>query len=224
MAAIDSHRRDPMKIGIIGAGFVARAVAMLAQRHGHRSMLSNSRGPETLLSYRSQVGCEVGTAEEAAEFGDIVLAAVPLSAYRAIPVAPLAGKIVLDSDNYYPERDGRIPELDSGATTTSELLAVHLPTSKIVKAFNAIPMNDLLADARPAGTPGRRALPLAGDDADAKAIAASLYDAFGFDPVDAGRLAEGWRFERDRPAYCVPYDKAALARVLAETTRNSWRG
>jgi predicted dinucleotide-binding enzyme len=210
-----------MKIGIIGAGFVARAVATLAVENGHQAMLSNSRGPQTLTSYRSQVGCEIGTAEEAAAFGDIVLVAVPLSAYRAVPVAPLAGKIVLDANNYYPERDGRIAELDAGTTTSSELLAAHLPTSRIVKAFNAVRMNDLLADARPAGAPDRLALPLAGDDADARALVAGLYDAFGYDTVDMGPLAEGWRFERGRPGYCARMDKATLAHVLAANTRDS---
>lgn len=212
-----------MKIGIIGAGFVARSVATLAVRAGHQAMLSNSRGPQTLFSFKSQIGCEVGTVDEAAAFGDIALLAVPLTAYRAIPVTPLAGKIVLDADNYYFERDGHIPELDSGATTTSELHAAHLPMSKIVKAFNAIPMGDLMADGRPAGTPGRRALPLAGDDAAARQLVVDLYDAFGFDAVDAGPLSEGWRFERDRPAYCVAMDKPTLTRVLAETTRDNWR-
>lgn len=208
-----------MKIGIIGAGFVGRSVAALAVKAGHQVMLSNSRGPDTLFSYRSQIGCEVGTAAEAAAFGDIVLLAVPLRAYRAVPVAPLVGKIVLDADNYYFERDGHIAELDAGETTTSELHAAHLLASRVVKAFNAITMNDLLADGRPAGTPGRRALPLAGDDAEAKALVAGLYDAFGFDAVDAGPLSEGWRFERDRPAYCVAMAKADLTRALADTRR-----
>lgn len=211
-----------MKIGIIGAGFVGRAIGTLAVKAGHGVMIANSRGPETLHSFGG-LGIAVGTAEAAAAFGDIAVIAVPLRAYRAIPVAPLAGKIVLDSDNYYPDRDGRIAELDSGATTTSEMHAAHLPTSIIVKAFNAIPMGDLMADGRPAGTPGRRALPLAGDDAAAKQLVVDLYDAFGFDAVDAGPLSEGWRFERDRPAYCVPMDKPTLTRVLAETTRDNWR-
>ena len=209
-----------MKIGIIGAGFVGRAIGKLAVRSGHQVMLSNSRGPETMFSLRHAVDGEVGTVEEAAAFGDVVVLAIPLSAYRSVPAAPLAGKIVIDANNYYHERDGRFPELDARATTTSELLAGHLPRSRIVKAFNAITMIDLESDGRPAGAPDRRALPLAGDDAEAKAVAVGLYEEFGFDAVDAGPLSEGWRFERGRPAYCVRFGKADLQSVLAATTRD----
>lgn len=212
-----------MKIGIIGAGFVGRAIGKLAVGAGHEVMLSNSRGPQTLFSLRYAVGCEVGTVEEAAAFGDVVVVAIPLSAIGTLPVAALAVKVVIDTDNYYWERDGRVPELDRQETTTSELLARHLPTSRIVKAFNAIPMNDLESDGRPKGAPDRRALPIAGDDAEGKAIAAAWLEAFGFDVVDAGGLAEGWRFERDRPAYCVPLGRADLEKTLANTTRDDWR-
>lgn len=208
-----------MKIGIIGAGFVGRAIGKLAVRAGHQVMLSNSRGPQTLFSLRFAVGCEVGTVEEAAAFGDVVVVAIPLAAYRSVPVGPLAGKVVIDTDNYYPERDGRIPELDAGATTTSELLQRHLPQSRIVKAFNAITMNDLEKDGRPGGSTDRRAVPLAGDDAESKAIAIRLYDEFGFDAVDVGPLSEGWRFERGRPVYCVPMNAARLKTAMAETLR-----
>ena len=209
-----------MKIGIIGAGFVGRAIGKLATEAGHQVMLSNSRGPQTLFTQRYGLGTEVGTVEEAAAFGDIVVIAIPLAAYRTVPVAPLAGKVVLDANNYYPDRDGRIAELDRNEATTSELLARHLPASHIVKAFNAITMGDLEKDGRPAGSPGRRALPLAGDDAEGKAIAATLHDAFGFDAVDAGALSEGWRFERGTPAYCVLLDRSDLEKTLAATTRD----
>lgn len=212
-----------MKIGIIGAGFVGRVVGNLAVRSGHQVMLSNSRGPETLFSLRHGVGCDVGTVDEAAAFGDIVVVAIPLAAYRSVPVAPLAGKVVIDTNNYYPERDGSISELDTGAATTSEMLARHLPQSRIVKAFNAVPMNDLEKDGRAAGAPDRRALPLAGDDIEGKAIAARLYEEFGFDAVDVGPLAEGWRFERGRPVYCVPMNAGDLRSALAATIREEQR-
>lgn len=210
-----------MKIGIIGAGYVGRAIGKLAVRSGYQVMLSNSRGPQTLFSLRYGIGCEVGTAEEAAAFGDIVVVAIPLAAYRSVPVASLAGKVVIDTNNYYRERDGGIVELDQKETTTSELLAQHLPTSRVVKAFNAITMNDLESDGRPAGSSDRRALPVAGDDTEAKAIAVKLVDEFGLDAVDAGPLSEGWRFERGMPAYCVPFNKADLEKTLAATTRES---
>lgn len=204
-----------MKIGIIGAGFVGRTIATLAVRAGHQVMVSNSRGPQTLFSLRALTGCEIGTVDEAIRFGEIAVVAVPLSAYRTVPVAPLAGKIVIDTDNYYPERDGHIPPLDRHETTTSELLAAHLPHSRIVKAFNAVRMTDLDQDGRPVGSPERLALPLAGDDAQAKAVAAQLYEEFGFDTVDAGPLSEGWRFENDTPAYCARLNKADLEKALA---------
>jgi predicted dinucleotide-binding enzyme len=210
-----------MKIGIIGAGFVGRAIGKLAVRSGHQVMLSNSRGPQTLFSLRYGIGCEVGTVEEAAAFGNIIVVAIPLGAYRSVPVELLAGKVVIDTNNYYPERDGSIPELDAGVTTTSELLARHLPQSRIVKAFNAITMNDLEKDGLPSGSPDRRALPLAGDDSGDKAIALRLYDEFGFDAVDVGPLAEGWRFERGTPVYCVSMNVDRLKVALAETVREN---
>ncbi|VED49430.1 Uncharacterized conserved protein [Raoultella terrigena] len=208
-----------MKIGIIGAGFVGRSIAKLALQAGHDVMLSNSRGPQTLFSLRPMIGCQVGSADEAAEFGEVVVIAVPLSAINALPVAGIKNKHVIDAVNYYPQRDGDIAELDSGQTTTSELLARNLPTARITKAFNAIPMTQLESDGLPAGAENRRALPLAGDDQEGKAIAAALYDAFGFDALDVGPLSEGWRFERGTPAYCVPMSRLALAATLAQTTR-----
>ncbi|MBB3932815.1 hypothetical protein GGR25_003879 [Kaistia hirudinis] len=208
-----------MKIGIIGAGFVGRAVGKLAVKAGHEVMLSNSRGPQTLFSTGYGIGARVGTTEEAIAFGDVVVVAIPLAAYASIPVAPLAGKIVIDANNYYFERDSHIAALDRRETTTSEMLAAHLPAARIVKAFNAVKMTDLEVDGRPAGAADRKALPLAGDDAEGKAVVAGLYEAFGFDAVDAGPLAEGWRFERDMPAYCTRLGKTDLERALAAALR-----
>ena len=208
-----------MKIGIIGAGFVGRAVAKQAIKAGHQVMLSNSRGPQTLFSLKPMIGCETGTATEAAIFGEIVVIAVPLTAIGQLPVAELAGKGVIDAVNYYPERDGQVAELDQQTTTTSEYLAGFLPQSKITKAFNAIQMTDLETDGLSAGDPERRALPLAGDDKATKQIIISLYDAFGFDAVDAGALSEGWRFQRAMPSYCVRMTKGELEGILAQARR-----
>lgn len=218
-----------MRIGIIGAGHVGQAIARLARTHGHAVMISNSRGPESLSGVRDALGCATGTVAQAADFGAVIVIAVPLKAYGAIPVAPLVDKIVIDTGNYYPDRDGVIAELDRQETTTSERLARRLPRSRIVKAFNAILMTDLVADSRPPGAPDRRALPIAGDDVGAKAVVARLVEALGYDVVDAGALREGWRFERARPAYCVPLGADALRQRLAATTRDamvpegSWR-
>src|ERR1035438_6107549 len=200
-----------MRIGLIGAGSIGSTLAELAIEHGHDVVLSNSRGPETLAGLVSGLGgrasaataAEAGaagrapaaTAAEAAAAGDLVVVTIPLKNYRQVPVAELAGKTVIDTNNYYPQRDGQIPELDSGATTSSELLAAHLPAAHIVKAFNAIYFKDLGSQGEPAGTPHRRALPIAGDDAGAKRVVTTLIEEFGFDVVDAGGLAEGRRFE-----------------------------
>jgi predicted dinucleotide-binding enzyme len=192
-----------MTIGLIGAGHIGSQIARLAVAHGHTVVVSNSRGPETLSTLVEELGphARAATAAEAALGGDIVVVTVPLKNYRDVPVEPLEGKIVIDTNNYYPERDGHMPELDNESTTTAELLQSHLPSSKVVKAFNHIYAAQLTTDGRPAGTPNRRALVIAGDDADAKATVTRLLDEFGFDTVDAGPLKEGWRIQRDTPGY-----------------------
>jgi len=190
-------------IGIIGAGHIGSQLARLAIASGYEVVISNSRGPETLSGLIEELGpkARAATPVEAARAGDIVVVSVPLKNYRAVPVEPLAGKIVIDTNNYYPERDGHIRELDNESTTTAELLQAHLPTSKVVKAFNHIYSSELTSHGQPAGTPNRRALVIAGDDAAAKATVSRLIDQFGFDTVDAGPLKEGWRIQRDTPGY-----------------------
>ena len=160
-----------------------------------------------------------GTVEDATTSGDIVVVTIPLKAYSSVPVEPLAGKVVIDTNNYYPERDGHIAELDEETTTVSELLQSHLPTSRVVKAFNSIYAGHLASQGRPAGDPQRRAVPIAGDDADAKAIVTTLLGELGFDAVDAGPLSEGWRFQRDTGAYVVGYPEDELKTALANATR-----
>ncbi|MFE8046473.1 NADPH-dependent F420 reductase [Brenneria goodwinii] len=205
-----------MNIGIIGAGFIGRGVAELAIKAGHKVMLSNSRGPEKIFSTLRTLKCEGGTVEQAAAFGDLVLVAIPFNQLKTLPADALQGKVVMDANNYYPDRDGRYPQLDNHETTTSEMLALMLPGAKVVKAFNAIYAKDLLNDARTAGATDRRALPIAGDDAQAKRQVAEFLHQVGFDSVDAGALAQGWRFERDTPCYCVPLNKTQLVAKLAQ--------
>ncbi len=191
-------------IGIIGAGHIGSQIARLAVRSGYKVVISNSRGPETLSSLIAELGTDLARAAtpvEAAKAGDIVVVTIPLKNYREVPVEPLAGKTVVDTNNYYPERDGRIAELDTESTTTSELLQAHLPTSKVVKAFNHVYAAELTTHGQPAGSPNRRALVIAGDDPDSKAVVTRLLDQFGFDTVDAGPLKEGWRIQRDTPGY-----------------------
>src|ERR1017187_3885592 len=202
-----------MRIGLIGAGSIGSTLAELAIEHGHDVVLSNSRGPETLAGLGGRASA--ATAAEAAAAGDLVVVTIPLKNYRQVPVAELAGKTVVDTNNYYPPRDGQIPELDSGATTSSELLAAHLPAARIVKAFNTLYFKDLGSRGGPAGTPDRRALPIAGDDAGAKRVVTALIEEFGFDVVDAGGLAEGRRFEPGSPAYGAVLDAGGLSAARA---------
>lgn len=198
-------------IGLIGSGHIGGTVARLAVTAGYDVVLSNSRGPETLAALVSELGprARAATPVEAAAAGDLVVVTVPLRAYRSVPVEPLAGKVVIDTNNYYPGRDGSISELDDGSATVSGLLQQHLGTARVVKGFNNIYFKHLLSLARPAGAADRSALPIAGDDAAAKATVAAFLDSIGYDTVDAGGLAESWRFERDMPAYGVLYASKA---------------
>ena len=210
-------------IGLVGSGHIGSQLARLAVAHGYDVVVSNSRGPETLADLVAELGprARAATAAEAAEAGDLVVVTVPLKAYRDVPVEPLDGKIVVDTNNYYFERDGRIPALDEGTTTVSAMLQAHLPGSKVVKAFNNITAADLTDDASVSGTPDRRALPIAGDDDAAKTLVSTLLDELGFDAVDAGPLAESWRFERDTPSYGVRMTAADVPARLAEAQRTA---
>ena len=208
-------------IGLIGAGHIGSQVARLSIRHGYDVVISNSRGPETLQDLIRDLGpqARASTPAQAAEAGDIVVVTIPLKNIGDVPVAPLAGKIVIDTNNYYPQRDGQIRELDNEETTTSELLQRRLPDSKVVKAFNHIYAAALTTDGQPAGTPNRRALAIAGNDADAKRVVAQLIDRFGFDVVDIGPLSDSWRIQRDTPGYGPRRTAEELRRDLATAQR-----
>ena len=208
-------------IGLIGAGHIGSQIARLAVANGYNVVISNSRGPETLSQLVAELGpkARAATVLESARAGDMVVVTIPLKDYRSVPVEPLAGKIVIDTNNYYPDRDGHIPELDNESTTTSELLQKHLPTSKVVKAFNHIYAAELTTHGQPAGMKNRRALVIAGDDQEAKATVTHLLDQFGFDTVDAGPLKEGWRIQRDTPGYGPRRTAEELRRDLASAKR-----
>ena len=194
-------------LGFIGSGNIGTAVARLAVAAGIDVVLSNSRGPETLAETVAELGerARAATPEEAARAGDWVVVSIPLAAYQQLPAATLAGKVVLDTINYYPFRDGRIEVLDSGKTTTSELVQEHLDGAQLVKAFNNISEHHIPTLARPAAAADRTALPIAGDDPQAKSDAAHLISRLGFDTVDAGSLADSWRFEPETDPYVMPY-------------------
>src|SRR5689334_4593100 len=208
-------------IGLIGAGHIGSQIARLATANGYNVVISNSRGPETLSSLVGELGpkARAATVAEAAAAGDLVVVTIPLKHYRTVPVEPLAGKIVIDTNNYYPQRDGHIAELDNESTTTSELLQAHLPASKVIKAFNHIYAAELTTHGQPAGTENRRALAIAGDDAEAKVVVSGLLDQFGFDTVDAGPLKEGWRIQRDTPGYGPRRTEEELRKDLAGAKR-----
>jgi predicted dinucleotide-binding enzyme len=194
-------------VGLIGSGRIGGTVAKLAVAAGHSVILSNSRGPDTLQGLASQLGplARAGTGQEAAEGGDLVVVTIPLRAFQQVPAGPLAGKVVIDTCNYYPQRDGRLPELDSGTLTSSELIQRHLAGSAVVKVFNNIFYKHLESLSRPSGAPDRSFLPIAGDDPAAKAAVTEFLDSIGYGTVDAGPLAEGWRQQPGTPVYGAPY-------------------
>ena len=208
-------------IGFIGSGHIGSQLARLAVQHGYDVVMSNSRGPASLAGLVQELGpqARAATGEEAAAAGDIVVVTIPLHAIDSVPVAPLAGKVVIDTNNYYPQRDGQIAELDDESTTVSELLAARLPDSHVVKAFNHILFSDLTVDGTAPGTPGRRALVVAGDDAAARRTVADLIDQLGFDAVELDQLSEGWRIQRDTPAYGTRRTAEELRADLAAAKR-----
>jgi 8-hydroxy-5-deazaflavin:NADPH oxidoreductase len=208
-------------IGFIGSGNIGGQVARAAVARGYDVVLSNSRGPETLSDLVAELGdkARAATPAEAAAAGDFVVVTVPLKAYKDVPVEPLAGKIVIDTNNYYFERDGHIEALDAKQATSSGLLQAHLPESRVAKGFNHIGSADITTDGTPAGTENRRALATASDFDDAAQLVTNLYDEFGFDTVNIGPLADSWRVERDQPAYGVRQNKQQLTDNLAKATR-----
>lgn len=208
-------------IGIIGAGHIGSQIARKAVQLGYDVVISNSRGPETLADLVAELGpkARAATSAEAAAAGDFAVVTVPLKSIQDIPVEPLAGKIVIDTNNYYWERDGHFPALDNGEATTSGLLQEHLTQSKVAKGFNHIMYTQITTDGTPAGTENRRALATASDFPDAAELVTKLYDEFGFDTVNIGPLYESWRVERDRPAYVARQNAVELRENLAKAPR-----
>ena len=194
-------------VGLIGSGRIGSTVARLAVDAGHDVVLSNSRGPETLRDLVAELGqrARAATREEAAAAGDIVVVSLPVKAYPKIAGAPLAGKAVLDTGNYYPARDGQIPELDAGTLIDSEYLRQQLHGAEVVKVFNNIFFRHLLNLARPTGAADRSYLPIAGDSAAARAAVTTFLDSIGYGTIDSGLLADGWRQLPGTPVYGAPY-------------------
>ena len=219
-------------VGFIGSGYIGGTVARLSVAAGYHVILSNSRGPDTLTELASELGslAVAATAEHAAGGGDIVVVSIPFHAYQSVPAAPLAAKPVIDTCNYYPQRDGQVAELDSGSVTSSELIQRHVAAARVVKAFNNIFYRHLRSLSRPSGAADRSFLPIAGDNANAKAEVTTFLDAIGYGAVDVGALADSWRQEPGTPVYGSPYgsfsdpagtpaDEATIRAALAAASR-----
>lgn len=194
-------------IGIIGSGAIGSTLARLAIAAGIDVIVANSRGPETLTDLVDELGprARAATVIEVARQADVVIAAIPFIAYTDLPAVELVGKVVIDTTNYYPQRDGQVAALDDQESTTSELVQAHLERSFVVKGFNNITFASLGNGARPHGAPDRVTLPIAGEHATAKKQAAALFDLIGYDTLDIGGLAGSWRTEPGTPVYCDPY-------------------
>lgn len=218
-------------LGFIGSGNLGTAIARLAIHAGHRVVLSNSRGPETLASLVAALGAHASAAasEEAVAAADIVVVSVPVKAFPELPASRMAGKTVIDTCNYGPERDGPIRGLDEKSLTSSELLARTIPGAAVVKAFNNIYYKHLISLSRQADAKDASYLPIAGDSAPAKAAVTEFIESIGYRVVDAGSLAESWRQATGTPVWGTPYgpysdesgkpaDEAAIRAALDRAT------
>jgi predicted dinucleotide-binding enzyme len=207
--------------GVIGAGHIGRNFSIAAIDRGYDIVIGNAAGPDTLTDLVSQLGPKArgASAADAAAAGDFALLAIPLTGSDNLPVEPLAGKIVLTTCNYFPQRDGHFPEIDAGQMTVPGYLQARLPRSRVVRVFNHIDAANIVSDGTPAGTPDRRALGYAGDDPDGKRLAAELYEALGFDAVDAGGLDDAWRLDVDQPTFVVRQNRQELVENLAKARR-----
>jgi predicted dinucleotide-binding enzyme len=218
-----------MKIGIIGAGQIGGTLTRRFTALGHEVSVANSRGPGTLADLARETGAKAVTVRDAARAGEVVIVTIPEAKIPNLPKDLFAGvpdgAVVVDTGNYYPQqRDGRIAGIEDGATE-SRWVANQLGRS-VVKVFNNIYARHLLERGRPKGTPGRIALPVAGDDQRAKDVVMRLVDELGFDPVDAGGLDESWRQQPGTPVYTTDLDAAGVKRALAEASpgrRPEWR-
>jgi len=208
-------------IGIIGSGNIGSALARAFSLAGHRIVIANSRGPASLASLVDELGelVTAGTVEQAAAAGDLVVVTIPLGAVTSIPSALLDGRLVVDTNNYYPARDGQIAELDDESLTTAEYVARHCAGATVVKAFNHIPALEIAGHAQPSGTRDRRALMVYGEDTTAVERVSALIEAIGFDAVAGGGLAESWRIQRDTPGYGPRFSAIELTAKLTEARR-----
>jgi predicted dinucleotide-binding enzyme len=210
-----------MRIGIIGAGNIGGTLTKRLTRVGHEVWVANSRGPESLADLASETGAYAATITEAATNKDVVIVTIPEGRIPELPADVLDAiadsTVVIDTGNYYPRRDGRLREIEEG-TTESRWVAQQIG-HPVIKAFNSIHAKHLMENGKPAGAPGRIALPVAGDDARAKKVVMELVDQLGFDPIDAGGLDDSWRQQPGSPVYGVNHDAEGVRRALASASR-----
>jgi predicted dinucleotide-binding enzyme len=210
-------------IGILGSGHVGSSLAKAAITHGYDVVLSNTQGPDSLAGLIKELGPQAVAARpaEAAAAGEFAIVAIPLTTIGQVPVEPLAGKVVIATINYFPQRSGHVPEIDDGTTTAPGLLQAHLPASRVVRAFSMINAEEMSGDGHPPEDPRRRALALAGDDPAAKQLVVGLYNEFGFDAVDIGGLDESWRVDAGQPAFVTRQSVAELTANVAKAKRGA---
>lgn len=211
----------PRVVGILGAGKVGTVLARLALAAGHRVLISSS-GPAERIALIVNVlapGAEASTTSAVIDASDVVILALPLGKVRTLPVDALAGKLVVDTTNYWEPVDGPLPEFTAAGRGTSEVVADLLPGARIVKAFSHLGYHDLDERGLPAGSPDRVALAIAGDDPGDAAIVAGLVDEFGFEPVLTGGLATGRSFQAHTPAFGYPLTPAELRAAIAALPR-----
>lgn len=226
-----------MRIGIIGAGHIGGTLTRRLRALGHEVSVANSRGPETLRDLAAETGAKPVTVKEAARAGEVVIVTIPMKNLKDLPPDLFKGTfenvVIVDTCNYYPQqRDGRINEIEEGLPE-SRWVAQQLGRSvaqqlggRVVKAFNNIYAQHLMERGKPKGTPGRIALPVAGDDKNAKAVVMQLVDELGFDPVDAGGLDDSWRQQPGTPVYAMDFDAEGVRRALAQASHDrkpEWR-
>jgi predicted dinucleotide-binding enzyme len=209
-------------LGLLGAGQIGGQLARAAIALGYDVVISNSRSPETLADLVAELGpqAKAAWAADAAAAAEVAVVSIPLKNIWQVAPEPLAGKIVLETNNYYPARDGRIVPIDEEKATTTGLLQEHLPTSKVVKTFNHINFRHINEQGEPAGTPNRRALAIASEHPEALDWATSFIDRIGFDTVDVGSVAESWRIERGTPGYGPRLTTPELEAALAAAVRS----
>jgi 8-hydroxy-5-deazaflavin:NADPH oxidoreductase len=206
-------------IGILGSGHVGSNLAKAAVAHGYDVVLSNTQGPESLAGLVAELGpkATAATPDQAAGAADFAIVAIPITTVGQVPVEPLAGKVVIATINYFPQRHGHIAAIDDGKTTAPGILQAHLPASKVVRAFSMLDAADMSGDGHPRGDPKRRALALAGNDPSARQLVARLYDDFGFDALDLGGLDESWLVDPGQPAFVTRQNLAELRANVASS-------